>query len=498
MWCRCRPTRARGAWFKDPEGNILQIGPYNYGQSAALERSEGRLMRPARLMASTAVLAGATVLVAAGGSFARTSPEARDVVTELGASGLREASRHHAVADTLVPRPDEGGQYGYSGADCSVPRACLRLSGQRAVVHWVTVGPDAPPLNDDDHNGIPDYVQDVRRAADESFAFYAAHAFKPPLPDTLGGDAKPDIYIKHFARTGGLLGLTFPQTVAHGGTFVIVGNDLDRDLEKVVGGLKTTVAHELFHVIQFSYVPNGEMPQWVAEGSASGMSVAVYPSIQDTVIQDYLDTWLRQTWRPLYDNRFSCDHCYGASLWWYFVFGLKGDVLPKYMGRLYGYQQIGRPLRLGTQPLTEIFKRKGYGSTFDVFTFFSRALYQLGAIPEPTYVLQASAQPGKVKEAGVKTVLGLSAHYIPLRVPSRARELQLEVDSAGGPAPDVSLIVGGPKGRVVKAKFSRSGRIQVRFFDAILRSAKERANITLIVTSGRQLGARYVVDNRWY
>ena len=52
------------------------------------------------------------------------------------------------------------------------------------------------------------------------------------------------------------------------------------------------IAHELFHVIQFSYLPSGAIPRWVAEGSASGMALAVYPSPFDLVTSTYLDRWL--------------------------------------------------------------------------------------------------------------------------------------------------------------------------------------------------------------
>src|SRR5262245_50464220 len=39
-------------------------------------------------------------------------------------------------------------------------------AARRAVVHYVVVGIDAPPLNDDDANGVPDYVEHVGAAAD--------------------------------------------------------------------------------------------------------------------------------------------------------------------------------------------------------------------------------------------------------------------------------------------------------------------------------------------
>ena len=36
--------------------------------------------------------------------------------------------------------------------------AAQRYESRRVAVHYVTAGIDAPPLNDDDSDGIPDYV----------------------------------------------------------------------------------------------------------------------------------------------------------------------------------------------------------------------------------------------------------------------------------------------------------------------------------------------------
>ena len=42
------------------------------------------------------------------------------------------------------------------------------------------------------------------------------------------------------------------------------------------------------------------------------LSMLVAPGVQDLVATQYLDAWLGSPWLPLYDERFSCSHCYGA------------------------------------------------------------------------------------------------------------------------------------------------------------------------------------------
>ena len=403
-----------------------------------------------------------------------------------------------ARAASPVPRPTSNrGDYGYK-VICGGPATsnpCRRVAGVSAVIHYVTSGPDAPPLNDDNKNGIPDYVDEVRQAADTALAFYARNGFKAPTLDSDGSDARPDVYIVHYSsRVEGGFGLTFAPASAEGGTFVIINNDLDRDPKKVEGGLRTTVAHELFHVIQYSYTPDG-MPDWVAEGSATAMAANVFPDLDDVASDAYVDQWLHETARPLYDDRFNCDRCYGDALWWNFVFDQKGSLLQTYLGRLYGYQKLGRPLLLGTQPLDEVMQRRGYGSLFDVFTAFSKELYRTGAIPDATYVLRAPLGLKNARTTGVRSVAGLSMHYVPVIVPSAARGVVVVVKTGGGPVPDVTLIVGGPSGREIKPEVKRVGTVRQLFFSTSFRSARERARVILIVTSGRQAGANYLVTD---
>jgi len=42
------------------------------------------------------------------------------------------------------------------------------------------------------------------------------------------------------------------------------------------------------------------------------MELLVYPDIVDTSTAGFLDLWLRQPFRPLVDEEFGCERCYGG------------------------------------------------------------------------------------------------------------------------------------------------------------------------------------------
>ena len=87
-------------------------------------------------------------------------------------------------------------------------------SSERIVVHYVVLGIDAPPLNDDDADGIPDYVEHVGAAADRALAYYERRGFRAPLADEGGPDARPDVYVSRFSP--GTLGVAFPAADSSG------------------------------------------------------------------------------------------------------------------------------------------------------------------------------------------------------------------------------------------------------------------------------------------
>src|SRR5947209_3395641 len=333
-----------------------------------------------------------------------------------------------AGAATLVPRPT------YSTGEATI-------SSPYFVVHYTRSGPDQPRfMKDDDHDGVPNYIEKLAAAANKAWLWYGHNGFKAPLPDSAGPDNRLDIYVK--ALPQGIFGETIPTTHAQGGAFLVIDNQLDEAHLAMHGSLQQTVAHELFHAWQLSYVPNGNIPAWAAEGSATAMQTYVYPQILDASTFLYVDAWLNQPWRSLYDQAQGCVHCYGGALWWRFVFGLGNHVMSEYFGRLYGYQQVHKPIALGLQPLDEILQKRAHGSLYGAFTRFSYDVYRSGYKPAAAYKLTASST---IKRTKPRVVAGLSTHYIPISVPAGAKGVGVGVAAAGGPNPEVKLVLGGPK-----------------------------------------------------
>jgi hypothetical protein len=379
-----------------------------------------------------------------------------------------------AGAATLVPRPT------YKTPEATV-------SSPWIVVHYTRTGPDHPRfMKDDNHNGVPNYIEKLAAAANKAWLWYAHNGFKGPLPDTAGPDSMLDIYVK--ALPPGVFGITLPTTVAKGGSFMVIDNQLDMAHLAVHGSLQQTVAHELFHEFQLAYVPDGNIPRWAAEGSAIAMQTYVYPQVVDAATFSYLDTWLNQPWRSLYDEANGCVHCYGGALFWRFLFGLGNHVVSEYFGRLYGYELSHKPILLGLQPLDEILRKRTHGSLYSAFGRFSYDIYRSGYKPATRYRLTASPS---IATTPTRVVRGLSTHYIPIAMPAAAKGVGVGVEAAAGPNPEVKLVIGGPKGRVIEGVLRDKGKLQ--YFVPTFRSARERKSVMLIVTSGRQIGTAYKV-----
>jgi hypothetical protein len=235
-------------------------------------------------------------------------------------------------------------------------------ASQRVVVHYVVLGIDAPPLNDDDRDGIPDYVERVGEAADYALGYYERRGFRAPLPDDGGPDSRPDLYISRFSP--GTLGVAFPAANADGGAFAVVSNNLDPSAERSFASVYATVAHELFHLVQFSYFARGAepiLPPWILEGTAAGLEGRVYPELDDLVSSLQLRRWFSATQVPV------TAQSYGAQLLWGYLDAREPRLLPALLARLGAHPTQGDDLH----DVASTFRRVAGESLAPVFSRFA-------------------------------------------------------------------------------------------------------------------------------
>ncbi len=153
-------------------------------------------------------------------------------------------------------------------------------------LHYTTVGPHAPPLEDvNPLNGVPDYVDLCAEAHEKSFHVEVnLMGFKKPYDDFWdaynGGNHKYDVYLFQFPALGFTTtnwyhGRIRPTVVTFGPYFAINSRLYDY-FGKLEGNrfIETTTAHEFLHGIQFAY--NARMPGWFMEASATWIESKVY------------------------------------------------------------------------------------------------------------------------------------------------------------------------------------------------------------------------------
>lgn len=275
------------------------------------------------------------------------------------------------------------------------------LIGDRAVVHYVTSGVNAPPLNDDDADGIPDYVEDAGAAASRSLSYFASRGFRAVRPDAGGPNVLPDIYISRF--TPGYFGIALPANHAEGGAFVAVANTLDRSDSRCLASLPGTIAHELFHLVQFSYFrasSDPPLPDWVLEGMAGGVEGRVFPDLDDVITRAQTQVWLSKPSQSLTRAP------YAAELFWLYADRADPRLLPIFLGEF-----ARAPSGSATTALSAACRRARSGSLAALFHRFAVGVYA----DEPDR-LRATAGMG----VGTRrvSVLPLSVAYVHLQRPA--------------------------------------------------------------------------------
>ena len=210
----------------------------------------------------------------------------------------------------------------------SLAHAVVSTSG-RFRVHYDTEGPDAVGPADADRNGRPDFVDRAMALADSAWQVQIEILGyrEPPLDDGQAGGDEIDIYLTDL----GSYGLTIPTTDGDSGpAYVRIDNDFkDAIFGRAQGAcpgylgargldaLRVTLAHELFHVVQFGYY-QGYDGSWWQEASATWMEDVIHPRVNDYL--QYACQFLEDAHRSLDAGDPRGDfHAYGASIFAFFL-----------------------------------------------------------------------------------------------------------------------------------------------------------------------------------
>jgi len=242
------------------------------------------------------------------------------------------------------------------------------------VLHYTTIGNHSVPLQDANHNAIPDFIDVAAQSLEDIWQREVVQLHYPP---PLGMPAqKFHVYYKDLSS---YYGATYPENVTVQATspvplgtatgFIVVENDFsdgfppnDEDVtgEETIrsGALKVTQAHEFMHAIQFNI--NVLQSGWLMESHATWAEDAVYDGINDW--HWYINRFLATPDLPLFSR-----YLYGAAFF------------QNWLSEHYGVD-IQRQIWIAakTKTLGDAISQTAFGGNWEPLKTFAAAEYTLG------------------------------------------------------------------------------------------------------------------------
>ncbi len=151
-------------------------------------------------------------------------------------------------------------------------------------VHYDLQGDNAVSMTDADRDGVPDWPQLVAHLLDSVYALYREWGYTNSIADGgEGGGAEYDLYVRELSSY-----YVYGYTYYGSDGYMEIDDDYAERIYANAGeqGLRVTVGHELFHVIQFTYY-DGVEARWWQEATATFMEEKLFPQINDYL--QYLD-----------------------------------------------------------------------------------------------------------------------------------------------------------------------------------------------------------------
>jgi hypothetical protein len=193
----------------------------------------------------------------------------------------------------------------------------------RFTIHYNLTGSGAVSPEDKDGSGVPDYVEEAAISIDYCYTVEIEQmGFKEPPPDPRDGPTW-DVYIKNMPNTYGQTNwyTKISENPRVWTSYMEVDNDFTHTKTKGLDGLRVTLAHEFFHMIQLGTHArdddhNGSLDDmFYMEVSSTWMEDAVYDNINDYYY--YLPSFYRST-NTSFNNKDGI-HEYALSIWLHFL-----------------------------------------------------------------------------------------------------------------------------------------------------------------------------------
>jgi len=279
--------------------------------------------------------------------------------------------------------------------------------------------------------------------------------FLPPVcDDTLGGDARFDVYITDFPWA--VYGITYPEDFEGPAewhdvsAYIEVNSSYDGfpsndDPEgSEWGAFKVTCAHEHFHAVQFAYDPNERI--WLLEIASVWSEDIVYDYVND--YYNYLDDFFDEPWVSIMNEGM---HMYSASIWFHYLVQRFGISI---INNIFDEMIYHDGLATNDSALCD------YESNLEEeFLEFTCWNYLTDSLADSYHYEEASAYPGIYIEAAASSLpftfspgtshrpRSYSANYIELNISAPSFHIDLTGD--GGAIWKMAYVIPGDSGRIV-------------------------------------------------
>lgn len=186
-------------------------------------------------------------------------------------------------------------------------------------IHYDTAGGEVVPLQDDNGNLVPDFIERTGVYLDSAQSIYQDLGYLPvPTDGTTGGDCLYDVYMTAISAYGA----TFAEQAADSPwndyvSYIYLHRNFygfppNQDPEgDTIGAQKVTCAHELHHAVQLAYDYDYDNNLWWMEETSVFMEDVVFPEVHDNY--NYLIYFFHDTETSLHTG--IGYYPYGAFVW---------------------------------------------------------------------------------------------------------------------------------------------------------------------------------------